>query len=87
VSVIGAAIGRRIRFDELSPEEFRREMAGRMPSPVAEMLLAAWRATIGRPAFVTSTVADVVGSPARTFRQWVADHADAFRGRPANYEV
>jgi hypothetical protein len=23
-------------------------------------------------------VADVVGSPARSFRQWVADHADAF---------
>ena len=62
-------------------------MGSRMPGQVADMLLAAWRATIGRPAFVTSTVADVVGSPARTLRQWVADHADAFRGRPASYEV
>ncbi len=87
VSAIGAAIGRRIRFDELSPEEFRREMADRMPGPVADMLLAAWRATIGHPAFVTSTVADVVGSPPRTFRQWVADHADAFRGPPASHEA
>ena len=87
VSIIGAAIGRLIRFEELSPEEFRREMAGRWPRPVVDMLLAAWRATIGRPAFVTSTVADVVGSPPRSFRQWVADHADAFRGRPASYEV
>jgi uncharacterized protein YbjT (DUF2867 family) len=87
VSAIGVALGRRIRFEELSPEEFRREMGSRMPGPVADMLLAAWRATIGRPAFVTSTVADVVGSPARTFRQWVADHADAFRGRPVSYEV
>jgi uncharacterized protein YbjT (DUF2867 family) len=81
VSVIGAALGRPIRFEELSPEEFRRETAGRWPGPVVDMLLAAWGATIGRPAFVTSTVADVVGSPARTFRQWVDDHADAFRGR------
>ncbi len=80
VSVIGAALGRRIRFEELSPEEFRRETAGRWPGPVVDMLLAAWGATIGRPAFVTSTVSDVVGSPPRTFRQWVADHADAFRG-------
>jgi uncharacterized protein YbjT (DUF2867 family) len=76
VSAIGAAIGRRIRFDEVSPGEFRREI---MPHPVADMLLDAWRATLGHPAFVTSTVADIVGTPARTFRQWAADHADAFR--------
>jgi len=86
VSVIGAALGRQIRFEELSPEEFRRETAGRWPGPVVEMLLAAWGATIGRPALVTSTVADVVGSPPRTFRQWVADHADAFRGPSASHE-
>jgi uncharacterized protein YbjT (DUF2867 family) len=83
VSVIGATLGRPIRFEELSPEEFRRETAGSWPGPVVDMLLAAWGATIGRPALVTSTVADVVGSPPRTFRQWVADHADAFRARPA----
>jgi uncharacterized protein YbjT (DUF2867 family) len=86
VSMIGAALGRQIRFEELLPEEFRRETAGRWPGPVVDMLLAAWGATIGRPALVTSTVADVVGSPPRTFRRWVADHADAFRGRPASYE-
>jgi uncharacterized protein YbjT (DUF2867 family) len=79
VGIIGAAIGRRIRFEELSPDEFRRETAGRWPRPAVDMLLAAWGATIGRPAFVTFTVAEVVGSPARTFRQWAADHADAFQ--------
>jgi uncharacterized protein YbjT (DUF2867 family) len=84
VSVIGAALGRQIRFEEQSPEEFRRETAGRWPGPVVDMLLAAWSATIGRPAFLTSTVADVVGSPPRTFRQWIDDHVDAFRGRPAS---
>jgi hypothetical protein len=51
------------------------------------MLLAAWEATIGRPAFVTSTVHDVVGSPPRTFRQWATDHAAAFLERPASDEV
>lgn len=82
VSIIGQGIGRPIQFQELSPEEFRRETAGHWPGPIVDMLLAARGATIGRPAFVTSTVADVVGSPARTFRQWVGDHADAFRGGP-----
>ena len=83
VSEIGGVLGRHVRFEELSPEQFRRETADTWPAPVVEMLLAAWAATIGRPAFVTSTVADVAGAPARTFRQWVSDHADAFRRSPS----
>jgi hypothetical protein len=82
VSIIGSAIGRRIRFEELSPEDFRRETAGIWPAPVVDMLLAAWKAALGQPAFVTSTVSDVVGSPARTFRQWAADHAAAWETPP-----
>jgi uncharacterized protein YbjT (DUF2867 family) len=79
VSRIGSVIGRPIPFQELSPEEFRRETADTWPRPVVNMLLGAWEATIGRPAFVTSTVADVVGSPARTFRRWVLDHVEVFQ--------
>jgi uncharacterized protein YbjT (DUF2867 family) len=79
VGIIADAIGRHIQFEELSPDEFRRETEGSWPVPVVNMLLAAWGAAIGRPAFVTSTVADIVGTPARTFRQWAADHADAFQ--------
>jgi uncharacterized protein YbjT (DUF2867 family) len=87
VSIIGAAIGRRIQFEELSPEDFRRETAGSWPAPLVDMLLAAWGATIGRPALVTSTVLDLVGSPPRTFRQWATDHAAAFLERSASDEV
>jgi uncharacterized protein YbjT (DUF2867 family) len=83
VSIIGDVLGRRIRFEELSPEEFRSETAGSWPRPVVDMLLAAWGATIGRPAFVTSTVSDVLGSAPRAFRQSVADNAAAFAEDPA----
>jgi uncharacterized protein YbjT (DUF2867 family) len=82
VSEIGKVLGRAIRFEELSPEEFRRETADTWPGPVVGMLLDAWNATIGRAAFVTSTVPDILGVPARTFRQWVSDHTDAFEARP-----
>jgi uncharacterized protein YbjT (DUF2867 family) len=81
VRAIGEAIGRAIRFEELTPDEFRR--TGGMPGPIADMLLAAWQAAVGLPAYVTSTVAEITGSPARTFRQWAADHADDFRAEPA----
>ena len=78
VRIVGDVIGRRIEFQELSPDEFRRETAGSWPRPIVDMLLAAWGAAIGRPAFVTSAVADILGSPARTFREWAKDHAAAF---------
>jgi cobalamin biosynthesis protein CobT len=82
VKVIGEVLGRQIRFEELSPDEFRRDTADSWPGPVVEMLLDAWGATVGRPAYVTSTVADILGGPALTFRQWVSDHADVFRDPP-----
>jgi uncharacterized protein YbjT (DUF2867 family) len=78
VSIIGDVLLRRIRFEELSPDEFRRATEGSWPLPVVDMLLDAWGATMGRPAFITSTLSDILGSPPRSFRQWAADHATAF---------
>jgi hypothetical protein len=83
VSIIGDVVGRRITFEELSPDEFRSETEGSWPRPVVDMLLAAWGATMGRPALVTSTVSGILGSAPRSFRQWVADYATAFTEGPA----
>jgi uncharacterized protein YbjT (DUF2867 family) len=83
VRAIGDAIGQPLRFEELSPDEFRRDTAGTWPGAVAEMLLAAWQATLGRPAFVTSCVREIIGSPPRTFYQWAADNVAAFGGHSA----
>jgi uncharacterized protein YbjT (DUF2867 family) len=78
VGIIAEVLGRRITFEELSPDEFRSETAGSWPRPVVDMLLAAWGAAMGRPAFITSAVPDLLGSAPRSFRAWVADHASAF---------
>jgi len=78
VHVIGNAIGRELRFEEMSPDEFQRETAATWPGTVAGMLLDAWKAAVGRPAFVTSAVQEIIGSPPRTFYQWAADNASAF---------
>jgi uncharacterized protein YbjT (DUF2867 family) len=76
VHAIGEAIGRPLRFEEQSPDEFR-EVAAAWPA-AAEMLLGAWRAALGRQAFVTSAVEDIIGSPPRTFHQWAVDNSSAF---------
>ncbi len=77
VATIGDVIGRSLRFEEISPEEARRELP--FPLPAMNMLLNAWAAAIGLPAFITSTVAEITGRPPRTFRDWVIDHAEKFQ--------
>src|SRR5258708_21329838 len=49
VATIGRVLGRYLRIEEISPDEARR---GAIPA----MLLDAWAAAAGQPAFVTSTV-------------------------------
>ncbi len=82
VRIIGDALGRRITFEELTPDEFRSQTEGSWPRPVVDMLLTAWGATMGRPAFITPTVFDILGSAPRSFRQWVTDHATTFVESP-----
>jgi uncharacterized protein YbjT (DUF2867 family) len=78
VVTIGDVIGRPLRYEEMSPEEAQRELPA--PASVVTMLLHAWAAALGQPALVTSTVEEITGMPARTFRSWVTDHAEEFRG-------
>lgn len=79
VAVIGQAIGRDIPFVELSPQEAREQLVGGMPEEIADTLLDLWAGSVGGPATVLPTVEQVTGRPARTFAQWAAEHADAFR--------
>ncbi|MFD8009544.1 NAD(P)H-binding protein [Streptomyces sp. NPDC058955] len=81
LDAIGDALGRRIAFEELTPDEFRSLWEGTAPGSAIDMLLAAWSAAVGRPAYLTTTVADILGTPPRTFRHWAADHATAFAMR------
>jgi len=78
VHIIGDAIGRPLRFEEVSPESARRSILAMWPAPLADMLLSAYGAAVDRPAFVTSTVADVTGTPARSFHDWAVEHAGEF---------
>jgi uncharacterized protein YbjT (DUF2867 family) len=83
VRIIGEVLGRPVEFEELSPDEFRSETDGSWPRPAVDMLLAAWAATMGMPAYVTSAIFDLLGAPPRSFREWVEDHAGAFTERPS----
>jgi hypothetical protein len=77
--IIGRAIGRSLRLEEMSPDEARSELLPVLGSPaVIDMLLNAWAAAIGQPAFVTPTFTELTGTAPRTFLEWATDRATEF---------
>jgi uncharacterized protein YbjT (DUF2867 family) len=76
---IGSAIGRPVRFEELSPETFRQFAAQRFPAPVVEDLLRRWARSVGRAADIAPDLEKLIGRQATTYAQWAAQHADAYR--------
>jgi uncharacterized protein YbjT (DUF2867 family) len=81
LAMIGEAIGRTLTFDELSPDRARREVMAAWPTWVSDMLLSAYAAAVDRPALVTSTIEEIAGTPARSFREWATDHSADFAKR------
>src|SRR5262249_47315609 len=74
-SRIGAAIGKTVRFEEISDEEARPNF----DRAYADALVDIWRAIReGRLATVTDGVQQVLGRKPLTFDQWAQENAGAF---------
>lgn len=80
VQIIGEAIGKPVRFEELSHEEALAQMVGggRMTEQAAESLLKMFASYVGRKAEISGEVERITGRPARSFREWAVEHAGAF---------
>jgi uncharacterized protein YbjT (DUF2867 family) len=76
---IGKAIGRPVRFEELSPGQFRQAAAQHFPAPVIEDLLNALASYVGQTAYMTADLEKLIGRPATSYAQWAVQHADAYR--------
>lgn len=77
---LSAALGREISHVDVPDEGFRQGLAeAGVPGPVVDNL-ARYYAMVKAGEFdmVTSTVADLLDRPARTFREWAAENAGAF---------
>ena len=77
--IIGEVIGREIQFEELTHEEARETLIRRDFGEVADWLLDGEAQGVVHPQLPSPTVAELLGRPARTFAEWVADNAAAFR--------
>lgn len=81
-AALSEVLGREIRHVDVPEEAFRGGLAqGGVPAPVADNLARYYvMVKAGEFAMVTPTVSELLGRPARTFREWAAENAGAFAG-------
>ncbi|MGC9543169.1 SDR family oxidoreductase [Streptomyces sp. UG1] len=80
VAAIAAELGREVPVIEISREEAHRQMAAVMGDETADTVLDLIGGDVNDELLkVRDTVPSITGSPARSFEQWAADHAAAFR--------
>ncbi|MGW0331543.1 NAD(P)H-binding protein [Streptomyces sp. NPDC003011] len=78
--IIGDVLGRTLRWEDVHAEEARKQMvAAGWPPSYADGALDYFASLTRQPEAGSSVVGQVTGRPARTFRQWAEEHADAFR--------
>ncbi|MFG2601669.1 NAD(P)H-binding protein [Streptomyces sp. NPDC048462] len=77
---IAAALGREVPFAGISRQEAYAQMAAVFGAEAADAVLDVTGGDVNDELLmVRDTVSQVTGAPARTFRQWAAENADAFR--------
>lgn len=80
VAAIGKAIGRDLAWEEMPRPQAQRALTAAWGDPeFVASALDAWERFVAHPETVTRTVRDVTGAPARSFADWAAANADAFR--------
>ena len=79
VEIIGDVLGRRLTYREVPPELVRQGFIGLgFSAEFADAYMALLSATVGKPALVTQEVEKIVGRPAQSFAEWVAEHKNLF---------
>jgi uncharacterized protein YbjT (DUF2867 family) len=79
VEVIGAVLGRALRYQEVPAEFVRQRFIGLgFPAEFADAYMALLSATVSKPALVTHDVEKTLGRPAESFADAVAAHRDLF---------
>ncbi|WP_410790130.1 NAD(P)H-binding protein [Kribbella sp. C-35] len=80
VAVIGEVLGRPLTFQEVPPQLAAKGLVAHgLREEFVTALMARYERGAGQPAEVTDEVEGILGRPARTLADWVADHAAVFR--------
>jgi uncharacterized protein YbjT (DUF2867 family) len=78
LEIIGEAIGKPVRYHELTEAEARAVLSQTVPEWVMDAVIGYWVHSDGVPSPLTGEVERITGAPARSFKQWAADHVADF---------
>lgn len=79
VATIGRVLDRPLRYHEVPTEVVRQRFVDLgFPAAFADAYMGLLADTVERPALVTHEVDKILGRPATTFAEWVADHRELF---------
>jgi uncharacterized protein YbjT (DUF2867 family) len=79
VRILGAALGRELRFEAQSDAEARTQMGAQLPAEYVDAFFDFYVDGALDESQVQPTVQEVLGREPRSFEQWAAAHAEAFR--------
>lgn len=79
IRIIGEVIDRPLQVLDVAPEIARAELVEQMGAEFADVAMPYWASLVESPEPVVTTVENVLGRPALTYREWAEEHADAFR--------
>ncbi|WP_327736505.1 NAD(P)H-binding protein [Streptomyces nojiriensis] len=80
LAVLAETLGRAVPVEHITRAEAEEQMGRHMPAPMVSSLLDLWEAADHSPAALGETTESLLGVPARTYRQWTRENADAFTG-------
>jgi uncharacterized protein YbjT (DUF2867 family) len=79
VEIIGSVLDRQLHYQEVPLERMRERFNETgLSAEFADSYVAQLATTFGQPAEVTPDVENILGRPAESFAQWVADHRSLF---------
>ena len=79
VAILGQALCRDLRFEAQTDEEARAEMSATTPARYVDAIFDFYAGGSLDESKVLPAVQELTGQPPRTFSQWAAAHASAFR--------
>lgn len=79
VATIGEVLGRPLSVIEQTEAESAATLAAHLPDVWVQQIVKGWREAVGGSPTISDEYARITGRSPRTFRTWVADHADLFR--------